>query len=100
MLNSMRCHKTPVLAKRAQTRVTSKKTRIVPAAGPNSRVPQKTNVSETEIFAETFGSLTGRKPLNNVRTANQPKSLDGLWRRREAALRATTEKPTTMTTAS
>src|SRR5687767_14146431 len=77
MLKSMRCHKTPVLARRAQTSATSKKTKIVLAAGPNSSVPQKTNVSETEILAETFGSLTGRKPLNKVSTASHPKSLDG-----------------------
>jgi len=100
MLNNIRCQSTPVLASRAHTSATSRKTRIVPAAGPNSSVPQKTNVSETEMFAETFGSFTGRNPLSRVSIASQPKSLDGRSRRREDALKATTEKPTNMTAAS
>jgi hypothetical protein len=96
----MRCQRTPVFARRAQTRATSKNTRIVPAAGPKRSVPQKTNVSETEMFAETFGSFTGKKPLKSVRTASHPKSLDGRSLRRDAALKPTTVNPMTMTIAS
>jgi hypothetical protein len=52
------------------------------------------------MFAETFGSFTGKKPLRRVKTANHPKSLDGLSLRRDAALKPTTVNPTAMTIAS
>src|SRR6476646_4990183 len=52
---------------RMQSTAASRRTRIVPTAGQNRRVPANTNVSEIEMLALTVGSFTESKPLISVR---------------------------------
>ena len=52
----------------------SRATVRVPAAGPNSRIEMKTNVSEIEIVAGTEGKRTVAEPLTSVRAARSSHS--------------------------
>lgn len=73
---------------------------MAPAKGPNSTVPNDTNVSETDIRAATFGSLTGSTPLTRVSTARNSRSTGGGVLTKLAMARLTTVSPqrTTATT--